>query len=64
MSLGSLSFAQKIKEIETFIQNRTDAIAFLDEIINTDILQIHAHINKYDAISRKELAFEKDDIVK
>ena len=57
MSLNSKSFKQRLNDVESFIIKRDDAIAFLDEISNTDIIQAHQKINMYDAVSRKELAF-------
>lgn len=57
MSLDSQSFSKKTKDIEAYIRNKPDAISFLDEVANTDIIQVHTHINKYDAVSRKELAY-------
>ena len=57
MSLNSISFIEKVNDIKKFICNKPDAIPFLDEITNTDIIQAHTHINKYDAVSRKELAY-------
>ena len=57
MSLDSVSFIKKANSIKEYICNKPDAIPFLDEITNTDIIQIHTHVNKYDAVSRKELAY-------
>lgn len=57
MSLNSASFIKKANSIKEYICNKPDAIPFLDEITNTDIIQVHTHINKYDAVSRKELAY-------
>ncbi|MBR3332243.1 hypothetical protein IKG28_01270 [Candidatus Saccharibacteria bacterium] len=57
MSLSSNAFKKKAQDIESFIATRKDAIAFLDEIVNTDIAQVHKKVNKFKAISRKELGF-------
>ena len=57
MSLNSASFKKKTNDIEAYICNKPDAISFLDEVTNTDIIQVHARVDKYDAVSRKELAY-------
>ncbi len=57
MSLNSDSYKRMVEDIEAFIANKNDAIAFLNEIIGTDIAQIHGPVDTYDAISRKELAY-------
>lgn len=57
MSLNSASFIKKANDIKKYICNKSDAISFLDEVTNTDVIQVHTHIDKYDAVSRKELAY-------
>ncbi len=57
MQVNDRSLLKKVKNIELYIRHKNDAVAFLNEIIKTDIISPHTHIDRYDAISRKELAF-------